>query len=205
MNKIYFDIETGPLPDTYLDLVMPQFEAPSNYKDEEKIAASIAAQKQKWKERAALSPLTGKILAIGITDKNGFTAIAEETEAETLKRFNALVNASMDTLFIGFNIFAFDIPFLQKRCWTNNIRPPFYQGWHPWRQDRWIDLMETWTMGNREDRASLDAIAKFFGVGAKSGSGADFARLWAEDRPAALKYLENDLNLTRAVAERMGV
>ena len=46
-------------------------------------------------------------------------------------------------------------------------------------------------------------LAKHLGVGQKTGSGADFAKLWVEDRAKALAYLESDLTLTKLCFERM--
>jgi len=55
------------------------------------------------------------------------------------------------------------------------------------------------------DDGSLDSIAKPLGVGAKNGSGADFAALWQSDRAKVADYLRNDLQLTARVAEALGV
>src|SRR5688572_8585619 len=63
---ITFDIETAPLPDEQIAPFVPEFSAPSNYKDPEKIKAYIEGEKVKWLEQAALSPLTGRVVAIGI-------------------------------------------------------------------------------------------------------------------------------------------
>ena len=54
---------------------------------------------------------------------------------------------------------------------------------------------------------SLNKLAEFFGVGAKTEgvSGKDFAKLWAEDHAKAVEYLSNDINLTVAVAKAMGL
>ena len=68
-----------------------------------------------------------------------------------------------------------------------------------------IDLREVWQMGDRQAHGSLDAIAKHLGVGAKTGNGKDFAALWEKDRQTAIAYLENDLSITAAIANRMGV
>ena len=60
-------------------------------------------------------------------------------------------------------------------------------------------------MGDRQARGSLDAIAKHLGIGAKTGSGADFAKLWQSDRAKAVEYLRNDIELTAKLAEVLGV
>lgn len=49
-------------------------------------------------------------------------------------------------------------------------------------------------------------MAKSLGVGSKPEgvSGADFARLWEEDRAKAKAYLINDLEMTRGCAAKLG-
>ena len=62
---IYFDIETGPLPRDEVEKFIPKFEAPSNYKDADKIAEVVSKKEEAWFKKAALSCTTGKVLAIG--------------------------------------------------------------------------------------------------------------------------------------------
>ncbi len=206
-NTIIFDIETGPLPDMFLDLIAPQFEAPSNYKDEAKIAAHIAEQKVKWKERAALDPLTGKVLAIGVRDLAGeFLCMdGEGSEEKLLQDFTTLVTANHSKHFVGFNIFGFDVPFLVRRAWKMGVKPCMRPGANFRYVENWTDLYEVWKCGDRTESASLDTFCKFLGLPGKSGSGKDFARIWKEDRPAALSYLQTDITQTYEVALRMGI
>jgi hypothetical protein len=207
-KSIIFDIETGPLSDEHLDRIAPEFEAPSNYKDEEKIAASIREQKVRWKEKAALSPLTGRVICIGVREAGGATIIldGDGDEARLLVAWRELVESYGHAgLFVGFNIFGFDLPFLVRRAWHYGIAPCVRSGLNLRRLENWTDLREVWQLGDRQAEGSLNAIARFFGIGAKSGSGKDFAALWGSDRAAATAYLQNDLNLTHAIGVRMGV
>lgn len=206
-HTLVFDCETGPLGGDYLNMVAPEFEAPSNYKDEFKIAAHIAEQKSKWIDQAALDPRTGKILVIGIRGLDGsFRAIdGGGDEATLLQEFSALVAANGGKIFAGFNIKTFDIPFLVKRMWRLGVSPFLRPGASLRYLDNWIDLRDVWQMGDKQAGGSLDAIAKFFGIGAKTGHGKEFANLWKADRAAALAYLENDVQLTYDVGVRMGV
>lgn len=65
------------------------------------------------------------------------------------------------------------------------------------------DLAELWQCGDRTETISLDRLARLCGLPGKTGSGADFARLWRDDRKAALDYLTTDLTLTRDLWHRM--
>lgn len=212
MNKsphIIFDIETGGEPLETLVKLIPEFKAASNIKDPEKIEAAIREKKNDFIESAALSPLTGRVVAIGYIIDDKFDIIdCQEDEAAGLANFWKLVAMHYDTCttdLIGFNSNGFDLPFLVRRSYKygvpicRNIRHGRY--WSGFC----IDLMDIWTLYNREDRISLDNLSKFLGIGAKNGNGKDFARLWIEDRPKAIEYLENDLRLTQKLARKLGV
>ena len=74
MKRIYFDIETGPLPESELLAMLPPFDASEvrvgNLKDEAKIAAKIAEaevnHRRDFIDRAALDATTGRVIAIGL-------------------------------------------------------------------------------------------------------------------------------------------
>jgi hypothetical protein len=208
--SILFDIETAPLPEAELTQFMPVFEAPANFKDPEKIEAAIAAKRKAWIEDAALSPMTGRVLAIGMLHHKSekFVCIDDSaTEATMIQEFwNAIRGdgSQLHTL-IGFNINAFDLPFLIKRSWKLGVQIPLGVRRGRYWGDQIVDLRDVWQMGDRQAPGSLDTIARHLGVGAKTGSGADFSALWASDRAAALAYLRNDLELTKLIAERLGV
>lgn len=209
-----FDIETGPLPEAELLAMVPPFDPNDvkvgNIKNPDLIAAKIEESRinhtKNFVDRAALDPLTGRVLAIGMVDGDQITILDSDDEKELLSSFWKETQYGFDYTFhnmIGFNIYAFDLPFLIRRSWKHEVRVPngvrTIRNWGP----DWVDLRIEWQLGNRDHHGSLDSIAKHLGVGQKSGSGADFASLWASDRPKALEYLSNDLKLTCAVYERI--
>lgn len=209
---IVFDIETGPLPTAELEDRIPKFEAPANYKDEQKIAAYITQKRLDWIERAALDATTGKILAIGILDcrEDGVEKVntLAGDEAEIIAAFSSIVMqcGGSGWPLVGWNIFGFDLPFILRRSWILRVAlPEWIRSGRYW--DRcFVDAMEVWACGNRDQTVGLDLASATLGVGRKSGSGAHFASLWGgsdEERAHALEYLENDLRLTKAVAERI--
>lgn len=198
------DIETGPAPAAELEAVMPQFKSPANYKKPEAIAEYVAQAKSDWIERAALSAVTGRVLCVGMTmapDLKGY--ICEDNEKGCIEHTWGIWLRGDH--FVGWNLKGFDLPFLVRRSWALGVKvpPDLMEG--RWWSQRVIDLMELWSLTNRDQRESLDTVAKALGVGAKNGHGADFARLWAEDRDKARAYLLNDLSITAKIAQRMGV
>jgi uncharacterized protein YprB with RNaseH-like and TPR domain len=217
MNTCIFDIETGPLPEAELEAMLPKFDPAEvkvgNIKDPAKIAEKIAEaeanHRKDFFEKAALDPLTGRVLAIGLHDGNDmepFSVIASDSEESILTEFWIKVRGDMGRVnqMIGFNTHLFDLPFLIRRSWKHRVEVPWGVRRGRYWGDEMVDLRNEWQLGDRQAKGSLDAICKHLGLGQKSGSGADFARLWVEDRPKAIEYLKNDLLLTAKLAQVLG-
>lgn len=204
---IIFDIETMGLPKAELEPLCPQFEAPSNYRDAAKIEAYRDEKRQEWLDRAALSAVTGHVLAIGYLHEGKFNVFASGDEADDIAAFWDLVAPRGILLrpLVGFNCNGFDVPYMVRRSWKLGVQPPHGLFRGRWLNDAFVDLMEMWRCGTRDTSISLADLARYLGVGEKTGSGKDFAALWESDRDAALKYLENDLRLTARCAQRFGV
>jgi hypothetical protein len=233
MKNIIFDIETGPLPENELLAILPAFDPAEvktgNLKDPAKIAEKIAEaeanHRRDFIERAALDPLTGRVLAIGALlvtpcfnqrdnelnrepgDQRELLIIGHDDEAQTLREFWALVRGEMGRLnpLVGFNIFNFDLPFLIRRSWKLKVPVPFGLRRGRYWDDQLTDLRDCWQLGDRQAKGSLDSIAKHLGVGTKNGDGKAFAELWQSDRQSAEAYLRNDVKLTAKVAAALGV
>jgi hypothetical protein len=228
-------VETGPLPEAELVAAMPAFDPAEvktgNLKDPAKIAEKIAeaevSQRRDFFDKAALDPLTGRVVAIGVLcfeargefgpdfkKPDRCLILGHEDEAETLREFWDLTRGEMGRLnpLIGFNIFGFDLPFLIRRSWKQRVPVPWGLRRGRYWDNQLIDLREAWQLGDRQARGSLDCVAKHLGVGAKTGcephgppNGKAFADLWQRDRPQAEAYLRNDLELTAKVADALGV
>lgn len=228
MQTIVFDVETGPLAESELSALLPPFDPAEvktgNLKDPEKVAAKIAEaeanHRRDFFDKAALDPLTGRVVAIGVlvfdalgedgmqcSDSSRCLILGHEDEAQTLREFWALTQAEMGRMnpMIGFNIFGFDLPFLFRRSWKRRVPIPFGLRRGRYWGDQLIDLRDVWQLGDRQARGSLDSIAKHLGVGAKNGDGKAFAELWRSDRKQAEAYLRNDLDLTVRIAHALGV
>lgn len=225
MSEVIFDIETGPLPEAEIMAFtddFPKFDASQvkfgNTKDPEKKAEKIEADEAKHKaeeacyyanavNRAALSPLTGRVLAIGMVVDGETRILCSGDEEDDIEAFWGTIaphDAIIDKV-IGFNSNRFDLPFLARRSWKIGIEIPktLFRG--RYINERCIDLMDLWKCGDYQASIKLDHLARFLGCRAKTGSGADFARLYVEDRDAAIAYLENDIHMTYDCAVKMGV
>jgi hypothetical protein len=174
---------------------------------------------QAFVDDAALSSLTGRVLAIGFKPPRESVKVrhVDESggEANLLARFWMLTELAIKTKesMVGHNIFHFDLPFLLHRSWMLGVEAPeaVFDGkyWHRC----FVDTMKRWQCGDYSVKyISLNKLAKAFGLAGKLDeggvSGAEFSRFyWGTDdeRKLALAYLVRDVEITAAVAARMGV
>ena len=219
---LIFDIETGPLSEEtlrslYQEPTYEEFAADCDqrWKDETKRAKFEESKVNNWTkfvDRAALSPVTGQVLAIGMRNDAGKAAILDcADEPNALANFWAKYKKAHESgsELVGFNIAGFDVPFLVRRSWLLSVDVPatVFDPSGRYLDRIFVDLMARWQCGRREDSIKLDMLARALGVGAKPNgiNGGDFHKLWKEDRPTATAYLLNDLDMTAKCAARMGV
>jgi hypothetical protein len=188
----------------------------------------------RYTEKAALSATTGCVKAIGwmadgeppmviyagdppwglqegAPDAIMADAVVFGCEAEVIKWFWSAYRGTAAESLVGHNIHGFDLPFLVCRSWILGVDVPDgvqQQGGRYW-SNQFVDTMARWNCGNR-NYIKLDEIDRALGGPGKPDDrgGADFARLFdngGEDRIKALKYLANDLAMTRRVAEAMQI
>lgn len=211
--RIYFDIETGPLP--LNELVIPPFDPSQvktgNTKNPDLIAEKIRNAEENhvsdYIKNAALDALSGQVLAIGYQIEHEAPQVLcsdADGESEMLKQWWRLVSSlDRQPQLIGFNVKPFDLPFLYKRSWKYRIDPPYWLRHGRYWNDLVIDLREVWQLGDSRAHGSLAAICRHLGLGEKAGNGAHFSELWQTDREAAINYCLRDVQLTHQVADVM--
>jgi hypothetical protein len=219
MRKAVFDIETGPQSIDRLQGMIPEFDPETvktgnmgEEKAKEKIEKARAEHMTRFQRTAALSAITGEILAIGIMrevdpGKPPIVELLVDREDLVLRSFFQIFTESQKnnpTQWVGFYIRNFDLPFIIRRAWKHGIGVPDLM------LGRYLpivftDLFDTWRLCEYPpDRISLDTLARFFEIGMKTGDGAQFHELLRFDREAALQYLRNDLWLAWKLAASMG-
>lgn len=184
---------------------------------EKDAAEKKSAHEARFIERAALNAETGQVLAIGYLKlgDDPFKWLAQnenpdddDCERSLLAEFwnhVSQVAFAKGHRMVGHNIHGFDLPFLIRRSWLLNVPMPDGVMKGRYFHESFIDTMQLWNCGEYKGFIGLGDLARYLGVGQKNGHGGDFARLYRTDRPAALKYLKQDMMLTHAVAERLGV
>lgn len=205
MNFQYvFDIETLADPEAEID---EDDLKTGNLKDPAKIEARKTEARAKALERAALSPLTGKVAAIGILGptRDDLHLMFGHEEELIRKFFDYFYIESGNVPWIGHNITDFDLPFLIRRAWRHSIEIPamFYGRYLP---GNFVDLARVWRLYGWEPAPiGLSRLADFLGLGQKLAKGSAFASLLYESEERAREYLKRDLELTWDAAVRMGV
>lgn len=206
---IIFDIETGPLP---IDqLVIPPFDPSQvklgNIKNPDLIAEKIQRAEEThaadYIRNAALDALTGQVISIGYKfqhDKVCILSSDADGEKAMLQQFwTLLTSLERNPQLVGFNIKSFDLPFLIKRSWKYRLTVPYWLRSGRYWNDLVLDLRDVWQLGDSRAHGSLATISRHLGLGEKTGSGADFHRLWQTDRQAAIAYAIQDVELTAKV------
>lgn len=146
--EIVFNIETAGLPKDEILHLMPEFSAPSNYKDAEKIQAYKAKKQEEWLLDASCSALSGKVLAIALQEPCKDVAFFADgaDEAQILQKFWDFYRNHCDCRFVGFGCNGFDIPFLVRRSWLNRVVVPnIFRG--RFLNGNFVDLLQVWGCG----------------------------------------------------------
>ena len=213
MTYVYWDIETEPLPPEAVNPFRPEFTAPSNYKDPVKIESYVTDKSAEWEEKLALDGKTARIICAGVAIDSDAAVIVEGEEGTILRSLLDLFDNAIErgAAIIGFNSERFDWPFFRHRCLLRGMGFPMkflspWKGRYYWRENL-KDVYTLWTLGQTIGSVSnsLDNVAKAFGLDGKTGDGADFAALYRTDPEAARAYLLHDVELTRALWQRLSI
>ena len=211
MKYIVFDIETIPQEEARLLALAPEFTAPANLKDPEKIAAAIARKRADYLADAALNWKTAEIVLIGAGDETGIRSFTAGTEKELVGDFLKLVgDALADGVAVGgHNVKGFDLPMLVNRARVHGLRVPmsllwFWKGRPTWHE-LVFDTLEILSFGRSFEGNGVDDVARVFGLPPKLGRGSDFPLLWRADREAALAYNRRDVEIEIEIARICGV
>jgi 3'-5' exonuclease len=186
MKKLVIDIETVGTP----------WEEHDPYVREYLIKGMSEAEAEEEKRRGALSPFTGKIVAIGVvnaetgrscamyevpgqtevvTRKDGIRTMISGTERQILEKFWEYLDK--EDRFISFNGRQFDGPFLMIRSAIQGLPPKRDLIGNRYRFHPNCDLREVLnfngTINPRQMRFNLDLACKSFGIVSSKTEGMD--------------------------------
>lgn len=176
---------------------------------------------ERFVEKAALSALTGRVLAIGygLVDKSVTTdeplvtlyVDVDDTEYNIITRLWEIVSITRKRFgkVVSFNGHGFDFPMCRRRSWAySGINPPNLITKYNKYEDFSVDVLEEYKRGGYYgDGIKLNNLAKLMGVRQKleGVTGDMFYKLVVEDHELAIKYLQGDITCLAAVARRMKI
>ena len=211
MKHIVFDIETIPQDEAKLLALAPEFTAPANLKDPEKIAAAIARKRADYLADAAVNWKTAEVVLIGAGDDAEIQSLNANTEKELIGNFLGMLDAALwDGVAVGgHNVKGFDLPMLVNRARVHGLKVPanvltFWKGRPQWA-DNIFDTLEILSFGKSFDGNGVDDVARVFGLPPKLGHGGDFPMLWRADRDGAIAYNRRDVEIEIEIARICGV
>lgn len=237
-DEVFFDIETVPTQQERLrDIIYAGVKekaraeseavrAPSNYKDEAKIAAYIEAAQAEIVEAAAAKQMSelhstsldgayGEVYCFGFAVNDGATQlISRGTDLSPMSERRALRDFFTDAtlllerrtrpILIGHNIVGFDIRFIYQRAMVLGVQPPswLYVDAKPW-DEVVFDTMVKWA-GVR-DRVSLTKLCHAFDIDdTDTISGRDvWACIQRGEHAKVEEHCRIDIDKVRRIYQRM--
>jgi len=209
MNPIILDIETVSIQDvdTYLEPVS----VPSNYKDEAKIAAYIAEERQRQIDRAALDLDLNRIVALGLKEPDQPTFVMTEQDTSEVGMLTLLWETwagyqNRQPMLVTFNGIGFDVPVLQRRSLYLGIKAPYLQN-DRYKHPQQVDLQSILSdHGSRKYRSLAFYLQRFgYPKAGQDVSGKDIGQLYAEGRfDLIAQHCRMDVDATAWLAERIG-
>jgi hypothetical protein len=200
--ELFLDIETIARPGA--EVLLPEPQAPSNYKDEAKIAKYIEEARAKQVEKMALDKRTCQIATIGFSAGDILSDAFDvseplfgDAERKLLIGFWAFVSgyAIHDRpLLVGFNIYNFDLPIIIRRSCLLGVKPTVQWQAHKYQQEPVLDLMQEWV--GWDGFCSLKDVCRECGIPEPEGDGADVATMTPEERIA---HCKSDVEAVRAL------
>lgn len=200
-RAIVFDIETvEDEPFTtqkdFLEAALEECKAPANWKDPIKIAAEETRQFTELRRKWALSPLTGKIVAIAAADlhEGSIECWAADTETLVIAEFAGWLSAHCSSgILTGFNVRHFDVPFLATRAALHKL----------WLPRWWPHAKDYRALADARDllaEGSLDVWLQRFDLPPKTADGSDVANMSLEE---VREYCRNDVHVERLLVQQL--
>lgn len=124
--------------------------------------------------RGGLSPVTGKIICIGLVSSTHEQIFASDDEHEVIRLAYEFIQSLGEPItLVGHAIQGFDLPFLRCRSIVHGLRPPLAVA-KAWKSKPWDgavgDTMVMWNP-DRDKRISLDKLCRLLGIPSPKADG----------------------------------
>lgn len=211
MTKVYIDIETVAGKDRWIiNEVADNTKPPGSMKKAETIEnwyeTQYDAALQKNLDKCALDGAMNQIVSIAwAVDDDEPTVEYGEDEQELLRVFLKEIPSEM-AMYVGHNIYGFDLKVIRQRAIINGLSIPskikYAMHSKPWQTDYVFDTMVQWDAKNF---ISMDKLCKALGLEGKGDiTGADVAALYAKGKLDDIaEYNKSDVEKVRKAAKKM--
>lgn len=201
MVKLFFDIETIPCEDDKKE----EYVAIIKAKNSKRNGNGRKTDEEIYHDMG-LEGTFGRICCIGYLKEDGEVTkeVVKGKEKEILKKFWKV--AEDVDLFVGHNVFEFDLPFIYKRSIILGVKPSKNLNFAKYRNDPIFDTMSEWEKWSYGTKQRLDTLAKVLGL-PTSKDEMDGSMVWDYFQKGKLedicKYCMKDVELVRKVYYKM--
>lgn len=195
---IVFDIETYQNDRLGEYINQKDIKPDARLKDIKKIEEDIVKKKAALVDKAALSPITGRVTCLGLSYCGDFKFFINKDERELLEDIDTFISGKEVESFVTKNGFDFDLPFLRVRYMANKMPVP------PWLRmgARHVDISRYFGRGSMGQRGPSMADLEFALDIRRDGEKDALQALkwWEEGDWASLeKYCEADVRTTESI------
>ena len=199
MKKLFFDIETLPVEEEKHGIIREIYD-----KKLEKNKRFVKSFDEFLAETVFYGTF-GRVLCISIAINDEPVQCLTGNEKDILTKFWEIAR-DID-LFVGHNIFDFDMRFIYQRSIVVGVRPTQEIPFIRYRNNVMYDIMHEWTKWNPKGWVSLDELSLALGIPSPKGSGLDGSKVFEYYKKGKLeeiyKYCNADVEATRAVYKKM--
>lgn len=199
MKKLFLDIETLPAGEEHHKILKDIYERKkANGKKTADSFDSFLAQTN-------FDGSFGRIFCISAAINDGPTKCLNGEEKDILADFWELAKDA--DLFLGHNIFDFDLRFIYQRSVILGVRPTRDLSFARYRNNPIYDIMYEWSKWNMQDKISLDKLAKALRLVSSKDKGIDGSMVYDYYKKRRYQeiydYCNADVEVTRSVYKKM--
>lgn len=199
MKKLFLDIETLPAGREHYKILKDIYERKKA--NGKKIADSFDS----FLMQTNFDGSFGRIFCISAAINDGPTECLNGDEKDILADFWELAKDA--DLFLGHNIFDFDLRFIYQRSIILGVRPTRDLSFARYRNNPIYDTMYEWSKWNMQDKISLDKLAKALGTVSSKDKGIDGSMIYEYYKKGKYReiydYCNADVEVTRSVYKKM--
>lgn len=199
MKKLFLDIETLPAEEDKHEVLKKIYNnKKSNGKNLKQSFDSFVIQ-------TSLDGSFGRIFCISLAVDDSPIECLNGDEKDILKKFWEI--ASDIELFIGHNIFDFDLRFILQRSIILGVKPTRELNFQRYRKNPIFDTMYEWSKWNMQDKIALDKLARAMNIESSKESGLDGSKIHEYFKKGKYQeiydYCKKDVEVTRAIYKKM--